>query len=87
MENKIEIYQTKEGETAIEVLFENDTVWLTQQQMAELFSKDRTVITKHINNIFKEGELIEKRNVQKMHIPFSDKLVTYYSLDVIIANT
>jgi len=50
--------------------------------MADLFLKDRTVITKHVNNIFKEGEIIRKRNVQKMHIPFSDKLVTYYSLDV-----
>ena len=84
MENKIEIYQTKEGETAIEVLFENDTVWLTQQQMAELFSKDRTVITKHINNIFKEGELDEMSNVQKMHITHL-KPTTGYSLDVIIS--
>lgn len=53
--------------------------------MSELFEKERTVITKHINNIFKEGELNEKSNVQKMHIVNSDKLVIFYNLDVIIS--
>lgn len=53
--------------------------------MTGLFQRDRTVITKHINNIFSEGELDEKSNVQKMHIAFSDKPVTLYSLDVIIS--
>ena len=85
MRSQIEIYQTEAGETAIEVRFENETVWLTQQQIANIFEKDRTVITKHINNIFREAELDEKSNVQKMHIAFSDKPVTYYSLDVIIS--
>ena len=56
-ENKIVIYQTEDGQTQIDVRLENDTVWLTQAQMAELFQKDRTVITRHINNVFKEGEL------------------------------
>lgn len=53
--------------------------------MAELFSKDRTVITKHINNVFEEGELDEKSNVQILHIANSDRPVKYYNLDVIIS--
>ncbi len=61
-ENKIVIYQTEDGQTQIDVRLENETVWLTQAQMAELFQKDRTVITRHINNVFKEGEL-EKEEV------------------------
>ena len=56
-ENKIVIYQTEDGQIQIDVRLENETVWLTQAQMAELFEKDRTVITRHINNVFKEGEL------------------------------
>ena len=78
--NQVEIYKTKEGEAAIEVKFENDTVWLTQYQLTDLFKRDRTVIARHINNIFNEGELDEKRNVQKMHIANSDKLVMLYNL-------
>ena len=54
-EEKIIIYQTEDGQTQIDVRLENDTVWLTQAQMAELFKKDRTVITRHINNVFNEG--------------------------------
>lgn len=83
--NAIEIYQTEDGQFQIEVQFEKDTVWLSQSQMTGLFQRDRTVITKHINNIFSEGELDEKSNVQKMHIAFSDKPVALYSLDVIIS--
>ena len=72
MENKGEvlIYQTSEGDTAIEVKVENETVWLRQEQIAELFDRDRTVISKHINNIFKENELDKKSNVQILHIAF-----------------
>ncbi len=83
--NEIEIYKTTDGQTEIEVKFQEDTVWLTQSQITELFSRDRTVITKHINNVFKDGELDEKSNVQKMHIANSDKPVSLYSLDVIIS--
>lgn len=53
----IVIYQTKDGKTSIDVKLENETVWLTQAQMAELFQKDRTVIGRHINNVYREGEL------------------------------
>ena len=86
MENKGEIilYQPNE-EVRLEVRLENETVWLTQAQMAELFQRERTVITKHINNVFKEKELEEKSNVHFLHIANSDKPVKYYSLDVIIS--
>lgn len=82
---EIVIYKAKDGKTSLEVKLEEDTVWLTQQQLTQLFNRDRTVITKHINNIFKEKELDEKSNVQKMHIPNSDKPVAFYSLDAIIS--
>lgn len=83
--NEIVIYQTSDNQTQIDVKFEGETAWLTQSQLSELFMRDRTVITKHINNIFKEGELDEKSNVQKMHIANSDKPVTYYNLNIIIS--
>lgn len=83
--NKIIIYQTEDGLTKIDVTLENETVWLNQDQMAELFQRDRTVITKHIGNIFREGELDEKSNVQFLHVANSDKPVKYYNLDVIIS--
>ncbi len=82
---QIEIYQTPDNQTQIEVRFEGDTVWLNQQQISLLFERDRTVITKHVNNVFKECELDEKSNVQKMHIPNSDKPVSFYSLDILIS--
>ena len=83
--NKIEIYTDKNNETSIEVSFDGDTVWLSQSQITVLFQRDRTVITKHINNIFKEGELEKKSNVQKMHIANSDKPTVFYNLDIIIS--
>ena len=79
------IYQSEDGSIKIDVRFEQDTVWLTQAQMCMLFGRERTVITKHIGNIFEEGELEENSNVQKLHIANSDKLVKYYNLDVIIS--
>lgn len=81
---EIVLYQPND-KISIEVKLGDDTVWLTQQQMSELFQKDRTVITRHINNIFIEGELEEKSNVQNLHFPFSDKPVKVYNLDVIIS--
>lgn len=85
MENKIEIFKTKDNQTQIEVKFDNETVWITQQQMAELFQRHRTVITRHINKVFTEGELPKKSNVHFLHIANSDKPVTFYNLDVIIS--
>ena len=64
---------------------EEDNIWLSKNQIAELFDRDRSVISKHIKKIFDDYECDEKSNVQKMHIPNSDKLVEFYSLDIIIA--
>lgn len=80
--SEIILYQTEAGQTKLEVRLENETVWLTQQQMSELFQRERSVITKHINNVFKENELQEESNVQNLHIANSDKPIKYYSLDV-----
>ena len=79
------IYQTEDGITKIDVRMEDKTVWLTQSQMSDLFQRDRSVITKHIKNVFAEGELDEKSNVHFLHIPNSDKPVAHFSLDVIIS--
>ena len=79
------IYQTEDGRTKIDVYFQGDNAWLNKAQMAELFQRDRSVISRHVRNVFDEGELDEKSNVQKMHIANSDKPVEYYSLDVIIS--
>ncbi len=83
--NKIVIYKAKDGKTALDVRLEAETVWLNQYQMAELFQRDRTVITRHVNNVFKEKELIKKSNVHFLHIANLDKPVAFYSLDVIIS--
>lgn len=84
-DNQLVIYQSKKGNVQLDVKFDKDTVWLTQAQMTKLFGRDRTVITKHINNVFKEAELTEKSNVQNLHFANSDKPVKTYSLDVIIS--
>ena len=85
-ENKGEIvvYQPDKI-TRLEVRVNDDTVWLTQTQMSDLFGRDRTVITKHIRNIFLEQELDEKSNVHFLHFANSDKPVKLFSLDVIIS--
>lgn len=83
--NQIILYTSDDGTISLEVTTDTSTVWLTQEQMSTLFDRDRTVITKHIQNIFKEKELDKKSNVQIMHIAFSDKPVTYYNLNVIIS--
>lgn len=81
--NEISIYQSENG--TIEVRLEQDTVWLRQEQISQLFGRERSVITKHLRNVFTEGELDEKSNVQNLHIAGSDKPVRFYSLDVIIS--
>jgi len=88
MNSEIVMYQTEDGLTKIEVTFDNDTVWLSIDQMAELFQRDRSVIGKHIRNIFKEGEL-EKNSVwAKFAYTASDDKdyqVDFYNLDVVIS--
>ena len=82
---EIIIYQAEDGQTSLEVHLQEETVWLTQAQMVELFKRDQSVISRHVRNVFKEGELDEKSNMQKMHIANSDKPVAFYNLDVIIS--
>lgn len=84
-DKQIEIYQGHDGQTEIEVRLEAETVWLTQSQMAELYGRDQSVVSRHIRNALKEGELAEQSNMQKMHIANSDRPVTFYHLDVVIS--
>ena len=86
MNNEILIYQTEDGQTQVDVRMENDTVWLTQAQMACLFDKDQSVIARHIANVFKEGELEKDSNMQILHNTLSKyKPTAIYNLDVIIS--
>ena len=94
IKNQIEIYQAQDGSTQIDVQLEEETVWLTQAQMAVLFNKGRTTITEHISNVFKEGELIEemvcrdfRHTTQHGAIKgkTQSKNVKFYNLDVIIS--
>lgn len=84
-EGELILYTTEDGKAEIQLRAEGGTAWLTQEQMARLFDRERSVITKHIGNLFAEGELGEESNVQIMHIAHSDKPVRLYSLDVVLA--
>lgn len=84
-QDKIVLYQDDIKNIMINVIYNDETFWLNQTTIAELFGVDRSVITKHISNIFKDGELDEKSNVQKMHIANSDKPVKFYNLNVILS--
>ena len=85
MENEIIVFKNGGLELEVNVSEDRENVWLSKQQMAELFQRDRTVISKHLKNIFSESELSEKSNVQNLHVANSDKPVPFYSLDVIIS--
>jgi hypothetical protein len=82
---EVVLYKTEGGKAALDVRLAGETVWLTQAQMAKLFERDQSVISRHVNNVFKEKELGQKSNMQKMHIAKSDKPVVFYSLDMIIS--
>ena len=82
---EIVIYRASDGGPALDVRLQQDTVWLTQKQMSDLFATERSVVTKHLGNIFRSKELAEESNVQKMHIAGSDRPVVFYSLDAIIS--
>jgi hypothetical protein len=87
-DNQITIYETEDGHARIDVRFENENVWLTQEQMAALFDKGRTTITEHIQNAFKEGELDENsvcREFRRTGSDGKDYSVKHYNLDVIIS--
>ena len=88
METKSEliIYKTEDGLTKVDVQFDGDTVWLTQEQMAELFQKSKSTISEHIKNVYDEGELEKATTMRKFGISeFSTKPTNFYNLDVIIS--
>jgi prophage maintenance system killer protein len=83
---EIIIYEMPDGQAAIDVKLENDTVWLSQEQMANLFNKAKSTVNEHIKNIYKEGELLEHETKSKFgNSEFPDKPTSFYSLDVIIS--
>ena len=82
---QIVIYKPSKNEIEIRVHFKDETIWLRQNEIADLFGKDRSIITKHVNNIFRDKEIDKKSNVHFLHIAKSDKPVAFYSLDVILA--
>jgi len=79
------IYESTDGNVKLDVNLENETVWLSANQMALIFNRDEKVIRKHINNVFNDGELDRKNNTQKMRVDGVKQLVSYYNLDVIIS--
>ena len=85
IKNELAVYQSETGAIELKGDWQNETIWATQAQIADLFEVDRTVVTKHIKNIITFDEIDEKSNVQKMHIANSDKPVAFYSLDIILA--
>ena len=82
--NEIVIYQTADGSVALDVPLENETVWLTQKQMQELFGRDISGISRHISNVFKDGEVEKEGNIHYVRSERKGKPIAYYSLDVII---
>lgn len=91
IKSNIIMYQTEDGQTKVDVTFDNDTVWLSLQQMADLFQKDKSTISRHIKNIFSEGELLKSSTVanfatvQKEGEHAVSRSIDYYNLDVIIS--
>ena len=85
LNDKIIIYQTDDGQTSIDVKLENETVWLSANQMATLFDRDEKTIRKHVNNVFSEGELEKENNTHFLRVDGVKQLVAFYSLDVIIS--
>ncbi len=85
LNDKIIIYQTDDGQTSIDVKLENETVWLSANQMATLFDRDEKTIRKHVNNVFSEGELKKENNTHFLRVDGVKQPVAFYSLDVIIS--
>jgi hypothetical protein len=90
-ENQLILYQTEDGETRVQVMMQDETVWLTQKQLVELFQRDKSVISRHINNVFKEGELAREATVANFATVQQEgqrtitRDVEYYNLDVVIS--
>ena len=88
MNSKIEIYQSHDNQVQVEVTYENDTFWLSLNQITELFGRDKSVISRHLKNIFKEGELLKESVVAKNATTAADGKtyqVEYFNLDAIIS--
>jgi hypothetical protein len=83
--DQVILFQAADGQVTLDVRLEADTVWLGQAQMAELFGRERSVITRHVGNVFREGELPEKSNVHFLHIAGAYRRVGFYILDLIIS--
>lgn len=79
------VYEAPDGEARVDVRLDQNTVWLTQAQMVNLFGRDQSVVSRHLRNVFADGELSAEGNMQKMHIASADKPTTLYNLDVIIS--
>lgn len=85
MKNEIIIYQNKTGAIELKGDFKGETLWANQAQIVELFGVDQSVVSRHIRNIFKDGEISPKSNMQKVHIANSDRPIVLYSLDVVLS--
>jgi hypothetical protein len=91
LNSQLILYQTEDGQTHIQVIMQDETVWLTQKEMADLFQRDKSVISRHIQNVFKEGELEPRATVAKIATVQQEggrtvtREVEYYNLDVIIS--
>ena len=84
-ENEIVLFETKDRSVKLPVALENEMIWLTANQMAQLFDRDEKTIRKHINNVFSEGEIDKDNNTQKMRVDGVKQRVPFYTLDVIIS--
>lgn len=84
-ENEIVLFETKDMSVKLPVALENEMIWLTANQMAQLFDRDEKTIRKHINNVFSEGEIDKDNNTQKMRVDGVKQRVPFYTLDVIIS--
>ena len=85
LNDKIVIYRTADGQTTVDVRMNGDTVWLSANQMANLFDRDEKTIRKHINNVFSEKELEKEVNTHFLRVDGVNQSVAFYSLDVIIS--
>ena len=82
---EIVLFESSDAEVRLPVSLEDDTVWLSQAQMAELFGRTQPVIARHIGNVFSDGEVERESNMHYLHISSSERPVAFYSLDVIIS--
>ena len=84
-QGEVVLYEAADGGPGLEVRLERDTVWLSQAQMVDLFERDQSVVSRHLRNVFAEGELDAGSNMRKMHIAGSTKPTAFYNLDAIIS--